>query len=175
MAEDTGRVGRGDRIDALVERVLDERGKMMALEVSGPEVDQFVWRLDAALDGAFGHITSDVRVRMVLGSACTTAAKAVDQIVAALQLPYPAARGWGDLLDALGDRPVSRRECVVVADASELLRHEDHDRWRELVDTLRGGPYCLGGGWSTLVLADHRFAWERWVFRSVAEVPGLGS
>ncbi|WP_067832714.1 barstar family protein [Actinomadura kijaniata] len=175
MVEDSGRAGRDDRTDALVERVLGERGKMMALEVSGPEVDEFVQRLDLALDVAFGGTVSYVGARMVLGSACTTAAKAVDQIVAALQLPYSAARGWGDLLDALGDRPVSRRECVVVADASQLLRHEDHDRWRELVGALHGGPYCLGGGWSTLVLADHGFAWQDWVFRSVAEVPGLGS
>ncbi|MFB4320009.1 hypothetical protein [Actinomadura sp. 21ATH] len=162
----------GESIEDLVARVTAERGTMITAVVPAYRVDVLVQRLEMVLDAAFGGAGPDVEVRLVLGSACTTAARAVDQFVAALRLPYAAARGWGDFTDALGDRPASLRECVVVADAARLLEHEDRDLWRELVSRLHGGPHCLGGGWNTLVLADDEYAWQEWAFKAEGTPPG---
>lgn len=159
-----------DRIDVLTERVAALPGRALRLDLSGDECSELADRLDIVLDDERGG----AQVRSVFGAACTTAAKTVDQFVAALQLPYRATRGWTDFLAALGERPASRRSCLVIADACQLLKHEDHDRWRELVQELSGGPYCLGGGWSTLVLADHEASWRHWVFRSAATAPSPG-
>ncbi|MFC5746927.1 hypothetical protein [Actinomadura rugatobispora] len=159
-----------DRVDALVARVMDRPGRAITLNLPPYEVGEFVRRLDIALDKVYGDDVFDIAARLVLGSACTTAAKAVDQFVAALQLPYTAARGWGDFMEALADRPSSRGECVVVADASQLLKYEDFDRWRELVQSLRSGPFCMGGGSRTLVLIDDEFMWQDWAFTSMADI-----
>jgi hypothetical protein len=45
------------------------------------------------------------------------------------------------------------RRCVVVADAQELLAADPPAR-EELLTQLPSGPHCMGGGWSTLVLAE---------------------
>lgn len=142
--------------------VMESCGELVALTASAEEVGPLVQRLDDVLDGA--------DVRMVLGSACTTALKAVQQFVAALQLPYPAARGWTEFLEHLGERPASLRQCIVVTDACRLLKHEDYDVWRELTGTLRGGPYCLGGGWFTLALVDDEYSWQKWTHGPLSEV-----
>lgn len=157
--EPAGGTGK-DRLDVLVEQIVGRRGRVLAVELSGEDASELVTRLDIALDDARGG----AEVRMVLGAACTTAAKAIEQFTSALQLPYQASRGWTDFLERLGDRPVSVRQCVIVSDACRLLAYEDCDRWQELVSDLHGGPYCMGGGWSTLILADHRTGWEHWTF-----------
>src|SRR5512142_3353524 len=110
-------------------RVVDGLGRLVALEL--PEVEFPGYR--QLMNHLLMTLDDDTELRLVLGRACTTAAKAIDQLVAALQLPYEAARGWGDLLDELGNQPVSPPVCVVVADATDLLRHEDRDLWRDLV------------------------------------------
>ncbi|WP_433475626.1 hypothetical protein ACQPZP_00490 [Spirillospora sp. CA-142024] len=166
-------------VDALAERVASRslRGRLAAVDLSGDESWELVNRLDIVLDLVLGDARGCADARLVLGSACTTATKAVEQFVTALQLPYDAARGWGDFLEHLGERPASARSYVVVADACDLLKHEDYDRWRELVERLCSGPSCMGGGWSTLVLADHELMWEDWVFRSAVDAApprGLG-
>lgn len=125
-----------------------------------------VQRLNAILDG------SDVR--MVLGSACTTALKAVQQFTAALQLPYAAAQGWTEFIEHLGDRPASLRQCIVIADACQMLKYEDHDVWRRLAEVLPSGPHHMGGGASTLVLVDDETAWGEWAFRTIADVRPQG-
>ncbi|MEU8802145.1 DUF6416 domain-containing protein [Spirillospora sp. NPDC048819] len=134
------------------------RGDVLAFKLSTDQMQPFIGRLVDTMD--------DTDVRIVLGSACTTAARAVQQFVAALQLPYNAAGGWREFLDHLGERPASLRECVVVTDACQMLKHEDADLWHEAVKSLHGGPHHLGGGWSTLVLADDAFAWDTWVFNA---------
>jgi hypothetical protein len=164
-----GDVGQ-DSIDTLAERVVARarRGRVAAVDLSGDESWELVNRLDIVLDIVLGEARGETDVRLVLGSACTTAAKAVEQFVTAMQLPYEAARGWGDFLEHLGERPASWRSYLVVADACDLLKHEDYDRWRELVEQLCSGPSCMGGGWTTLILTDHELMWEDWVFRSAA-------
>jgi hypothetical protein len=137
-------------------------GQMVALNSSAERVWPLVQRLDDVLDSA--------DVRLVLGSACTTAMKAVQQFVAALQLPYAAAQSWTEFVKHLDNRPASRQQCIVVADACRLLKHEDHEVWRELTEALHSGPHCLGGGWSTLVLLDEETAWEEWAFKTLSEV-----
>ncbi|XRQ03869.1 DUF6416 domain-containing protein [Actinomadura welshii] len=139
-----------------------ETGQVHAFRLSTEQVQPFIQHLE--------DTTDDAEVRMVLGSACTTAARAVQQFVAALQLPYTAAGGWREFLDALGDRPASLRECVVVTDACEMLKHEDPDLWHEAVKALHGGPHHLGGGWTTLVLADDQDAWDNWAFRPATDI-----
>lgn len=140
----------------LADRVQQKRGTMLALALDPPEVRKFIEHLDWTFDGP--------DVRMVLGSACTTVARAIPQFVAALQLPYDAAFSTDDFFDHLDD--VSRRRCIVVTDACSLLKYEDVDVWADFVLSLYGGPYCMGGGWSTLVLVDQPHAWEDWAFRS---------
>jgi hypothetical protein len=161
---------REDRLAAIARRVSMERGEVYAVEVAGDEVPELVNRLRSAF-------ADEVDVRVVLGTACTTAIRAVEQIVAALQLPYPATRGWADLLAHLDDRPAALRRCVVVADAAELLKHEDLDRWRELIARLHSEPDGLGGGFGTLVLADHELMWAQSTFDAAAgaqEAAGRG-
>jgi hypothetical protein len=148
---------REDRLAAIARRVSMEPGEVYAVEVPGDEVPDLVHRLRTAYAG-------EVDVRVVLGAACPTAIRAVEQFVAALQLPYPAIRGWADFLGYLEDRPAALRQCVLIADAAELLKHEELDRWRELVAGLHNGPEFLGGGFSTLVLADHELMWAQSTF-----------
>ncbi|MEV5828280.1 hypothetical protein AB0L25_22255 [Spirillospora sp. NPDC052242] len=167
MTRETVHTG-GDGIDALTARVIDECGTLITVELDGSKVGELVRRLARALDAAFGDEPDEVTVRMALGSACTTAAKTIEQFVAALQLPYEATRGWGDFREALDDRS-AKAECVVITDASQLLKYEDYDLWQELIDGLsphdqRSG--CLYRGWRTLVLVDHEFRWNEWVFRT---------
>ncbi|MGP4027893.1 DUF6416 domain-containing protein [Actinomadura sp. 3N407] len=142
------------------------RGDLLPFSLSTDQVQPFIRRLKDTMD--------DTDVRMVLGSACTTAARAVQQFVAALQLPYKAAAGWQEFLDQLDDEPASRRLCVVVTDACQMLKHEDADIWHEAVKSLHGGPHHLGGGWSTLVLVDDASAWDNWVFESATDIPPPG-
>ncbi len=150
----------------VVERVLAAHGQAMAVATDGPPDDVIEGIRNKAQYLDEGNHT--VETRLVLGSACTTAARAVDQFVAALQLPYRAARGWLDLFDALGDRSVSLREIVIVADAADLLRHEEPELWYELAANLHARPRCLGGGWSTVVLIDMSFRWDQSRFGSAA-------
>jgi hypothetical protein len=148
------------------DRVLAAGGDLVAMSFEG-EPDDLV---DAIRRQALGRSDGplDVEVRLVLGRACRTAHQAVPQIVAALQLPYHASRGWADLLAALSDREASRREVVVVADAADLLRDEELDVWRELVRSLVTPFQCLGGGWQTLVLVDSTHGWASSQFGSPA-------
>ncbi|GIJ71096.1 barstar family protein [Virgisporangium ochraceum] len=139
---------------AVAVRVIGGRGDVLALELAPDHLQPLLDRLDWEIDD------DRVTCRLVLGAACTTAARTVEQFVAAMQLPYAASRGWADLLDHLGDRAVNRREYVVVADAADLLRHEDPGLWHRLVRDLAAGPFCLGGGWTTLVLVDDAYSWS---------------
>jgi hypothetical protein len=41
--------------------------------------------------------------------------------------------------------------------------------WRDLLCHLPGGPYCFGGGWTTLVLADGDADWVESTNRSLSE------
>lgn len=158
----------GDRIDALIARVIDECGSVVVMELDPCKVEELVQRLTRELDAAFGDAATEVTVRTVLGSACTSAVRTIEQFVAALQLPYGAMRGWEDFWEALSDRS-AKAECVVITDASRLLEHEDYELWQGLVDALyphdqRSG--CLYRGWRTLVLVDDGDRWDEWVFRS---------
>jgi hypothetical protein len=165
MAGDLPNAPGKDRYDLLAEEIDAVRGSVRAVNLPGDEAWELTMRLNILMDtGPYDPV-----VRMVLGSACTTAAKTIEQFVVALQLPYAAARGWSDFLEHLGGWSASRRQCLVVAEACGLLRYEDPDRWQELVYNLYGGPHCLGGGWSTVVLADHESAWEGWEFQAVAD------
>jgi len=128
--------------------------------------------VDPLVDGLRDTVDGDVR--LALGRACTTATRAVEHLTGVLQLPYAATRGLGDFLDALGDRPSAERRWLVVADAAELLRHEEHEVWLDLVRDLFGGPHCLGGGWSTLVLVDDPYGWERSRFGTAAAAEAAG-
>lgn len=152
-----------DFLDALAGRLTGMPGRPVAVDLSAEDAWELVTRLDSALDA------DGVQTRMVLGAACPTTTEAIAQFVTAMQLPYRASRSWEDFLGELGERPVSQRQCLVVTDACALLRHESFDRWRELVGGVCGGPYCMGGGWTTLVLADREPAWREWVFRSAAD------
>jgi hypothetical protein len=150
----------------LADRVLAVRGGLLAVTLDD-EPDPLVDAIrDRALDLSDGH--REVRVRLVLGRACRTVHQAVPHLVAAFQLPYVASRGWSDLIEALDDRATSRREVVVVADAADLLCHEDLDTWRELVRSLFTPYLCLGGGWQTLVLVDSDGGWALSRFGSAA-------
>jgi hypothetical protein len=147
------------QLRAVAARIANTPGAVVACDLPAGQIQSLVDRVD---------LESDHEVRLVLGAACTTAAKAIDHLVGALQLPYDATRGWIDLLDSVGDRPAALRRTVIVADAAELLKHEDQDRWRELVHQLHGGPHCLGGGWSTVALVDDPWRWKQSWFGSAA-------
>ncbi|MBF9131354.1 hypothetical protein I0C86_20650 [Plantactinospora sp. S1510] len=149
-----------DAFDDLIEQVIAARGRVCAIDLPARQVTSFIGRLEIALD-IDDNFVADVEVRMVLGGACTTRAAAVDQFVAALQLPYRARYGWYELLSQLGGTWPSSRQCIVVVEATRLLASEDRDTWRELVGRLHGGPRCFGGGWTTLVLADEAAAWRK--------------
>ncbi|WP_026402096.1 hypothetical protein [Actinomadura rifamycini] len=162
-----------DDIAALTARVIDECGALVIMKADPSDTDDLVRRLDRDLDAAFGDESTEVTVRMVLGSACSTAARAIEHFVAALQLPYAATRGWTDFGEALNDRSTNA-ECIVITEATQLLKHEDYDLWQELVDGL--GPHdhrsgCLYRGWRTLVLIDTEFRWNEWVFNSAHHAP----
>jgi hypothetical protein len=157
-----------ERLDEFAARIVAARGRVHALDLAAWESSSLIERISwAAGDG--------VNVALVLGAACTTATKAVDQFVAALQLPYSAARGWADFLESLGNRASALRQIVVVADAAQLLKHEDVERWQELVAELRDGPRCMGGGWNTLALVDHEVMWAQSVFGSSAGAQAAGT
>lgn len=94
--------------------------------------------------------------------------RALEQFAAALQLRYGAARTLGEFCDSVGERSAAYRQCVIVADAADLLAGESEGLWRVLVQELFSGPHCMGGGWSTLVLVDDRDAWEKSLFGSAA-------
>lgn len=142
-------------VSALIERVTSRKGQAYAVELSADLLQDLLDRMELTDAGA------DVDVRLALGAACTTAARTVDQFVAALQLPYAASRGWEDMFHQLGEGGTSHRSYVFVADAGELLRHEEFELWHRLVDEVRGGPYCLGGGWTTVILVDDEYGWSR--------------
>jgi hypothetical protein len=153
-----------DELAGLVERVSSRKGQAYAVELGAHRLQDLLHRIELTDVEPGG----DVDVRLALGAACTTAARTVDQFVAALQLPYPASRSWEDMFDQLGEGGTSRQLYVFVADAGELLRHEEPELWHRLVDGVRGGPYCLGGGWTTLVLVDDEYGWSRSRFGTAA-------
>ncbi|XVQ06466.1 hypothetical protein ACQP1W_27835 [Spirillospora sp. CA-255316] len=153
-----------DPLEVLAEEVAGVHGRPVVVDLGGEDV----WKLVLRLHALRGHDFNS-EIRMVLGSACTTAARAVEQFVTALELPYAASQGWTDFFDQLGERGVGARQYLVVADASSLLKYEDYERWKELVERICGGPYCLGGGWTTLVLADAAYRWDDWMFRATVE------
>jgi len=152
----------GDHIRPLIREIHARRGRPTVVALSTSQVQTVVDRLYYDIDD------DRVEVRLLLGRAATTASAAGAQIVAALQLPYIASHSWDDLLAEIDERSVSRREFVVVADAADLLRDEDPDKWRELVWSMCGGPYCLGGGWQSVVLIDEPLRWEQSRFGGVA-------
>ncbi|MFG1866674.1 hypothetical protein [Micromonospora arborensis] len=153
-----------DRLDTLAALIAPARGRVLAVVLPGELTTDLVGRLDIAYDQV-NDWDSDVDICVVLGAASSTAATAVAQLVAAMRMPYRAARGWSEFLDALGDRAVSGRQCVIVADAGRLLADEDPALWRDLLHQLPSGPYCVGGGWTTLVLADDDADWVESVNR----------
>jgi hypothetical protein len=154
-----------DDLTPVVERICGRKGQVCALDLS-PLLLQDLLSAMPLVEG--DRPVYEIDTRLVLGAACTTAARAVDQVVAALQLPYLASRGWEDMFQQLGDRAASHRSYVFVADAGELLRYEELQLWHRLVAELRGGPYCLGGGWTTLVLVDDGYGWSRSRFGTAA-------
>lgn len=149
-------------VAAVAVRVLAACGDVLALELGPDHLQPLLDRLDLEIDD------ERVTLSLVLGAACTTAARTVDQFVTAMRLPYAASRGWADLLEHLGDRSVSRREYVIVADAADLLRFEEPGLWHRLMFEVAAGPFCLGGGWTTLVLIDDGYNWSRSRFGSAA-------
>jgi hypothetical protein len=150
-------------VSALIERVTSRKGQAYAVELGAHRLQDLLDRVELT------DAEADVDVRLALGAACTTASRTVDQFVAALQLPYAASRGWEDMFYQLGEGGTSRRRYVFVADAGELLRHEEPELWHRLVDDVRGGPYCLGGGWTTVVLVDDEYGWSRSRFGTAAD------
>src|SRR5262249_7221200 len=102
----------------------------------------------------------NIDIRIVVGRACTTAARAIEHLVAALQLPYSAATSLDDFVVALGDRPSALRQIVLIGDAARFLVDEPTQTWRLVVDRLVDGHRCMGGGWSTLVLIDSAEHWR---------------
>ncbi|GAB3869616.1 hypothetical protein GCM10027610_129530 [Dactylosporangium cerinum] len=138
------------------------RGHFVAVELTHDEFQEFVDEVQTAA------YVEDADLRVVLGAACTTAARTVEHLCGVLQLPYAASRGWHDMLEAIGDRAASLRQFVVILDATDLLKHEEQDLWHELIGHLHGGPSCMGGGWNTLVLADDPCRWEMTPFRTAA-------
>jgi hypothetical protein len=138
---------RSAALDALTARIRTDHGGVITAELTAGQLQTLLddlWR-------AYLPAYDNVAVRLVLGAACATRHAAVRQLVAALQLPYAAAEEWDRFLDALGDRPAAERECVVVADADELLPHDGAGR-RELLEFVRQPFACMGGGFSTVVL-----------------------
>jgi len=140
----------GDVLDEIAARVKAERGKVVAISLSGADVTKLVYELEPALDTGWDAVPD---VRLVLGAACRTMHETIAQFVVALGLPYEASLGWDEFISGLGDRAASSRQCVVVADAQLLLADEPAAR-DELLYFVPSGPHCLGGGWSTVVLAD---------------------
>ncbi|MGV9665141.1 hypothetical protein [Nocardia niigatensis] len=163
-------VGHGSGIEAIIERIAAGKGRVVGVEVAArDEVTHLVTRIEEAFRWGYdGHDGAGADVRLVLGSAGLTLERALEQIAAALQLRYGAARTLGEFCDAVGGRSAAYRECVIVADAADLLAGESEGLWRVLVQELFSGPHCMGGGWSTLVLVDDRNAWEKSVFGSAA-------
>jgi hypothetical protein len=155
---------------ALAARLARSPGQPIAVELHADRVQALAYQTEIEIDLTYqpGDIIRPETVRLVLGSAATTCMKAVDQFVAALQLPYAASRGWAELIEEIGDRSTGNRQLVLIADAGQLLKYEDRDRWRELVRALYGGPHCLGGGWTSVVLLDDEYGWERSRFGSAA-------
>jgi hypothetical protein len=153
-------------VSALVERVTSRKGQAYGVELGAHQLQDLLDRVELTETEPGAHAETDVR--LVLGAACTTAARTVDQFVAALQLPYAAGRSWEDMFHQLGEGGTGRRRYVFVADAGELLRHEEPELWHRLVDDVRGGPYCLGGGWTTVVLVDDEYGWSRSRFGTAA-------
>lgn len=143
-------------------------GQLVAVEVLDREqVSELIARLPAIYGSGF-DIDGGADVRLALGAASSTLARALEHFAAVMQLPYGAARTLWQFSEAVGDRPSGYRSCVVVADAVELLADESAVIWRALVDELVGRPRCMGGGWDTLVLVDDRNSWTSSRFGSAA-------
>jgi len=134
-------------IDDIAAQVRLRRGQVVTVELAGPDASRLCDELDIALDDG-----REPYVYFVLGRACRTREQAAVHFTAALRLPYAAAAGWDEFLIALGAGAASARTCVVVADAQELLA-DDPEARADLLIHLPSGPHCLGGGWTTLVLA----------------------
>jgi hypothetical protein len=139
-------------IEEIAARVEGRPGQVVSVALAGPGVTRLIYELDIVLDTGTGYAVEPA-VHLVLGRSCRTRAEAVAQFVAALRLPYAASLGWDEFIYELGEGSAASRRCVVVADAQELLAADPPAR-EELLTQLPSGPHCMGGGWSTLVLAD---------------------
>ncbi|WP_238011218.1 hypothetical protein KZZ52_57300 [Dactylosporangium sp. AC04546] len=146
-------------LDVLAERVLTTRGRTIIADLTPDRFDDLASEVDASLDLIAGGGHFDIR--FALGTACTTVARTIEHLTAALQLPYQATRGWSDFVSSIGDRAASLNQWLIVYNAADLLRHEDEDRWHELVAALGSEPSHMGGGCSTLVLLDDPWRWEQ--------------
>ena len=137
-------------IEDIAAQVRAQPGRVVTVQLTGEDATRLVCDLDIALDDG-----SDIEpgVHFVLGRSCRTREAAIAQFVAALRLPYAASEGWDDFLYQLGEGSAGSRQCVVVADAQDLLAGDPEAR-TELLQNLPSGPHCLGGGWTTLVLAE---------------------
>ncbi|MFI5914258.1 hypothetical protein [Dactylosporangium sp. NPDC051541] len=124
-------------------------GQVVTVALGGADATELVHALDVALDDG-----RDIapEVHFVLGRGGRTREGTIAQFVAALRLPYAAAEDWDAFIYQLGEGSVGSRRCIVVADAQELLA-DDAEAREELLFHLPSGPHCLGGGWTTVVLA----------------------
>ncbi|MET7423629.1 hypothetical protein [Dactylosporangium sp. NPDC005555] len=150
-------------LNLFAERVIATRGRTIIADLAQGHFEELVFELDEALElGAEDRID----IRFALGAACTTVARTIEHLTAALQLPYRATRSWSDFVGDAGDRSASLNQWLVVYDAADLLRYEDEDRWHELAAALGSESRSMGGGSSTLVLLDEPGRWERSRFSS---------
>jgi hypothetical protein len=155
----------------IAERILASYGSMLALELPSVAIQSVLeqlWSSDRV-------VSDNVDIRIVVGSACTTAARAVEHLVAALQLPYSATTSLDDVLDALLDRPSALRQIVMIGDAARFLVDEPLALWHRVADRLVDGHRCMGGGWSTLVLIDSADHWRASRFGAASAVPIPGT
>ncbi len=156
-------------LDRLGRQVVNGVGRVVALDLPGPSPGY-----QELLDHLAVILDLDTEVRLVLGRACATAARTIEQFVAALQLPYGSAASWEEFLREMGGgRPVWPPECVLVAEAADLLKDEDA-LWHGLVRSSCHPPSCLGQP-KTLVLADRRDRWERSAFGSAMAAEEAGN
>jgi hypothetical protein len=153
-------------LNVLAKRALASRGRTIAADLSSDRFDDLSYELECLLD--LEPMSARIDIRFALGTACTTVARTIEHLTAALQLPYRATRAWSDFVDSIADRSAALNQWLIVCDAADLLKHEDEDRWHELVAAASGEPHHMGGGWSTLVLLDDRWRWEQSRFGSAS-------
>jgi hypothetical protein len=150
--------------DVLAERVFASRGRTIAADLPRDQFDDLPGELDDVLD--LEPLDTRLDIRFALGAACTTVARTIEQLTAALQLPYGATGAWSDFLTSAAERAATLNLWLLVYDAADLLKHEDEDRWHELVAALGSEPRQMGWGWSSLVLLDDPSRWNQSRFGS---------